>query len=474
MPKYSFKTLSTKTLITFLTLSTFLTFTGAGCTRTASQEVKDRSKPITLNYWRVFDDSDAFDGLIKAYRQLHPNVQIAYRKLTYDEYEKTVLTALSEDRGPDILSLQNTWMNRWQSRLLPVPTTLSVPFREITGTIKKQEVTVLRDVPGMTPKKVQTDFADVVAKDVILKTPQADPKAPLLDRVYGLPLSVDTMVLYANKELLNNAGIAQPAKYWKDFQDQVKKITRLDETGAIIQSGAAIGTSTNVERQSDILSALMLQNGAVMTDQDGIAVFDKIPAAFASRQTAPGAEALTFYSDFANPEKEVYTWNDRMPASLEAFVRGQTAYFFGYAYHLPLIKARNPNLKFSVNPFPQIEGNTPVAYANYWVESVSKKTKFPNEAWDFIQFITDQKNVDKYLTATRKPPSLRSLMKLQVNDLELAAFGDQLPFAKSWYHGNDAIATENAFADMIKQVLTGEDPNKVIILGATKVNQTLK
>lgn len=462
-----------KRALSFLFLFAAVIFVGAGC-RTVDPETAARSKPVTLNYWRVFDDQDVFDDVIKKFRVQHPNIQINYRKLTFDEYERTVLTALSEDRGPDIISIHNTWMGRWQSRIQPIPQTLSVPFREITGTIKKQEVTVLRNVAGVTPKKIQADFLDVVANDVIIPTEQADPRAPLVDRVYGLPLSVDTMVLFANKELLNNAGIAQPAREWKEFQEHVKKLTRLDETGAIIQSGAAIGAGANVERSSDILSALMMQNGAVMADQNNIAIFDKIPAVLAGRENPPGAEALSFYTDFANPEKEVYTWNDRMPASLEAFVRGQTAYFFGYSYHIPLIKQRSPELQFSVSKLPQISGNSPVAYANYWVEAVTKKTKYPNEAWAFVQFMADPANVELYLNKARKPPALRALLPKSFNDLELAPFAEQLPYAKSWYHGNDAVATENTFTEMITQVLAGEDPKKAIILGATKVNQTLK
>jgi len=455
-------------------LATVLLLAGFGC-RGANKEVIQRSQPITLKYWRVFDGDEAFGLIFNDYRKIHPNIAIEYRRFRFDEYEKALLDAIAEDKGPDIISLHNTWLRRWQPRLLPVPPVLSVPYRELQGTIKKELVTVIHQVPGMSIKQLANDFVDVVSEDAILPTEQEDPRAPLIPKIYGLPLSVDTMVIFYNRDILNRSGIAQPASDWRLFQEQVKKITKLDEVGAIIQSGAALGTTDNVERSTDVLGLLMMQNGTPMTDQNGTVTFDKYPPELAGRPYPPGAEALIFYTDFANPEKEVYTWNDKMPNSLAAFVNGQTAFYFGYSYNIADIRLNNPKLNFGISAFPQIEGNKPVNYANYWIETVSNKTKYPNETWDFVQFMTKAENAQKYLAATKKPTALRGLVNGQLEDLDLSVFAAQVPTAKSWYHGTDAEATEKAFAEMIRQMLAGEaDPKKIVELGATKVNQTIK
>ena len=49
-------------------------------------EVKNKMAPITLSYWRVFDEEDDFRELIQAYNLQHPNIKIEYRKLRYSEY----------------------------------------------------------------------------------------------------------------------------------------------------------------------------------------------------------------------------------------------------------------------------------------------------------------------------------------------------------------------------------------------------
>jgi ABC-type glycerol-3-phosphate transport system substrate-binding protein len=256
----------------------------------------------------------------------------------------------------------------------------------------------------------------------------------------------------------------------------VKAVTRFDGIGTIIQSGAAIGAADNVDRSPDILQLLMMQNGAAMTDADGVASFDEYPPELVGRPLPPGAEALVFYTDFANPEKEVYSWNDKMPNSLDAFVSGKTAYFFGYAYHLPVIRQLNRNLNFGIAPMPQIAGNPDVNIANYWIETVSNKTAHPDEAWEFVQFVTNAQNAPTYLNATNKPTARRGLVSSQLEDLDMSVFASQVPSARSWYHGTDAPAMEEAFRTMIRQYLSGddEDPANVVRIGATKVNQTIE
>ena len=328
----------------------------------------------------------------------------------------------------------------------------------------------------MAPRRtdVANDFLDTVGTDVILPVPQADPRAPGVERVYALPLSVDALVLYYNKDLLNEAEIAQPAQTWSDFQAQVSRLTKFDEAGKIVQSGAAVGTAENVERAADILSLLMMQNGTPMTDESGRAAFDRQPAETAGQPATPGATALTFYNDFANPLKEVYAWNQDQENSLLAFETGKVAYFFGYSYHLPLIRAQAPKLRFGLAPVPQIAGNQPVNFANYWVEAVSGQTAYGNEAWDFLKFVTSADQAKRYLSAVNRPTALRQLVNGQLEEADLSVFASEIPSARSWYRGKDNQAAERIMRDMIGEMLQPEaEVQKILELGAVKVNQTL-
>ena len=92
--------------IVISSLLALLVLSGAIC-KSVSPEIKEATKPVQLVFWRVYDDSDAFSALIAEYNKMHPNINITYRKLRFSEFEKKLLDALAEDRGPDIFSILN-------------------------------------------------------------------------------------------------------------------------------------------------------------------------------------------------------------------------------------------------------------------------------------------------------------------------------------------------------------------------------
>ena len=326
----------------------------------------------------------------------------------------------------------------------------------------------LKTIKSLSLKELRDSFVDVVSHDVILND----------GKIYGLPLSVDTLAMYYNKDLLNNAGISQLPQYWnKEFLQDIKKLTKQDAKKGLVQSGVALGTAVNINRYSDIISVLMLQNGAVIEDENGQVVFNLVPAATKDSNYNPGLEALRFYTDFANPGKESYAWNNDLPNSLNMFMSGNLAILFSYSYDLATIKAQAPKLNFSVAKLPQIEGNPPtnINFANYWVEVVSKKSTHQNEAWDFIQFITKEEQAKSYLEKTKKPTALRSLVQAQKVDNDIGVFADQVLTAKSWYKGKNALAAEDALKDMIETTIknTAVKLQTILDTAAARVQQTI-
>jgi multiple sugar transport system substrate-binding protein len=459
-----------KRLISILVVPAVLLTMGAGCFGGGSAPTASAEK-VTLKYWRVFDEKDSFEEIIKAYEALHPNVTIEYRKLRTEDYEKELIRALAEGEGPDIFSLHNTKMGEYQNLLQPMPSEVNVTYQVAKGTLRKEVVLEARREPTLSQKAFKQQFVDVVAMDAI-RDYQPDPEEDATERIFGVPLAVDTLSLFYNEELLNAAGIAEPPKTWEDFMADSIKLTKYDSNGGIIQSGAALGTTKNVERPADILSALMLQNGTVMTDERGRVAFHTIPSG-TPEGVFPGLDAVRFYTDFANPTREAYSWNETFPNNLEAFANGQAAFFLGYSYHIPTLESMAPKLEYSVAKLPQISGSREVNYGNYWLETVSKTTKSSDYAWDFLLYAADPDHVGTYLAEAKKPTALRSLISSQLEDETLGVFASQLLTAKSWYKGKDADAMEKAFKDLSNGVLleTGK-PEDVLSQAARVVSQT--
>lgn len=460
-----------KRSLSILTILSVFVLTGQGCLGGGGGGTATLPR-VELEYWRVFDGEDTFDEVIDSYRALHPNIQVNYRRLRFEEYEEELIRAFAEGRGPDIFSVHNTWTREYQDLMMPMPPTVTIVQQEQRGTVRREVVTVAVEKQTMSMSAFQNNFVEAVLTDSVLPY-QPDPRQDAQDRIYGLPLSVDTLALYFNRDLLDSAGIATPPATWSQFQEQVTNLTTINEAGEIVQSGAALGTPDNVERSPDILSLLMMQTGTPMTDERGRVAFNTIPSD-APEGVYPALNATQFYTDFANPTREVYTWNDSQPNSLEAFTNGEAAFFIGYSYHAPLIQTSAPRLNFGVTQIPQIANSREVNFGSYWIEGVSAQTEEADWAWDFLLHAADEENVIAHLSAAEKPTALRTLIDDQLDHQTIGPFADQLLTAETWYRGRDIDAAEQAMRELIGDILSGtfEDPEDAVDLAAQKVAQT--
>ncbi|MEK7656112.1 MAG: extracellular solute-binding protein [Patescibacteria group bacterium] len=466
-------------IISFIAGITIFSFlAGQGCTRAPDAAVTQASKHVELNVWAVIDDLDAYQSIVNDYRALHPNVSVNYRRLRNEEYESELLNALAEDRGPDIFMIHNTWIGKYQPKILPMPLFTNVAVQTVVGTVKKEVTFQLATDRSISVKQYKNDYPEAVSKDTVRTiNVSTDPdKRQMEQRIMAVPVSVDTLAMYVNKDLLNTAGIPTVPSEWSAFQQAIPKLVKQDSQGKLLQYGAGIGTGYNVERSPDILSVLMMQNGSEMSAEDGTPTFGLIPSALAGlRDRPPAYQALEFYTDFANPGKEVYTWNKDQPNSLEAFLQGKSAFFFGYSYHLPTIRARAPKLNLGIAPLPQIEGNPTVNYANYWTWTVSKKTKSPDIAWNFLNFMIKPEEAKKYLDTAKRPAAIKSLLADQLEDEDIGVFASQVLTAKSWYYGDDPGAMEDALEQLVENVIDGVEEIPTAVQNAvSKVSQTIR
>lgn len=455
-----------------------LVVAGAGCTGAPDAAATQAAKKTTLVVWGVVDDQDAYQSIFNDFRQIYPFVQIEYRRFRLEEYEAEMLNALAEDRGPDIFLIHNTWVGKYQPKLLPQPPTVKVAAQKVVGTLKKEVTYELQSQRTVTPFQFREDYPDAVGQDFVrsVDVSTVSGKRDIQPRVFGVPMSVDTLAMYVNKDLLNTAGVSTVPQDWLSFQNAVKRLTRQTPQGEIQQAGAAIGTGLNVERSPDILALLMMQNGADMSAEDGSPTFNVLPTRLEGiLEEPPAYQAVRFYTDFGNPGKEVYTWNNQQPNSLDAFVQGKAAFFFGYAYHMPIIKARGPKINLGISKVPQIEGNPVVNFANYWAWGVSKKTKNPDLSWALLNFMRKPEENTKFLAIAKRPAALKSQIDAQLEDPDVNVFAAQVLTAKSWYRGNNARTADDALVSLIEAALVTDQEQlpQLVNLAVQKVAQTI-
>lgn len=418
----------------------FMVSSGLGCKGLSKQE-KDATKSIGLEYWTVNDDVDQIKNLISKYTVNRPYLTVSVRQLTESELYSRLIEALAEDQGPDIISIHNRMLPAFYSKLATMPSSVTdATVQTIQGKLRKETVININAQNLPSVWQIDNEYIQVVKKDVIYN-----------GQIYGLPLSVDTMALYYNKDLLDRAGIAQTPKTWNEFQAAVKKITKYDITGkSILQAGTALGAGDNIEGFDDLLFVLFEQSNVSFTNSNR-AVFNLSSAV--GSNLSPAMSVMNFYTDFANPGKDTYSWNETMSNSLNDFIAGKVGFFFGYSYHNSLIKARAPQLNVKILPLPQLNSDKPVNVANYWIQTVVKKSSHQSEAWGLINYLTHSSVTKEYLDKTGRPSALRAYITEQQQKKELEPFVSQLLVAENWYRGKSYATAKSALSYMLSQWL---------------------
>lgn len=350
---------------------------------------------VELVMWGLWDESSLMEGYIEKFQEQYPNVTIEYRKQSSEANYRDKLTRdMAVDRGPDIFSIHRSWVDAERDIIQPMPSEI------------------------MSEREYREQFLDPVVTDFMRN-----------GEVYGFPMYLDVLSLFYNRDAFNDAGILNPPKTWSEFQDITAQLTRIDDDGQITRSGAALGGADNVNRAHDILSVLIMQQGSDMV-RGGEAVLNTYP----NRSGNPGANGLQFYTEFVDPQKQVYTWNDRQSNSITAFAQREAMMMFGYSHHIDRVRRENPRLNFDVARLPQIApaDEDVITYADYWGYTVSHRAENPRIAYEFLKFLTEKDNLNDYHQRTRLPTPRKDLIESHRNNLEYGVFAEQLLNAKTW------------------------------------------
>lgn len=285
------------------------------------------------------------------------------------------------------------------------------------------------------------------------------------DGVLGLPLVVDPLVVYYNKDILAQATFVLPPKTWSNLQQSVPILTKRDARNNITQSAIALGTPLNVDNMKDILATLFLQTGNSIVAYDAaanrnVAVLGTVTT---GTTASPAGQALAFYTSFSNPTNANYSWNSSLPASLPHFLAGKSAFYIGRASELFAIQAQNPNLNFDVAEIFQTDQNArPVTFGSFTGVGIVKNAPNFTAAYAAIGAITTAVNVDALSKALSLPPVRRDLLLVGQPNPYVSVFFKAALSAFAWPDPNAAQST-TIFRDMITTVTSGRgEPSTAI------------
>ncbi|MEK7085162.1 MAG: extracellular solute-binding protein, partial [Patescibacteria group bacterium] len=222
----------------------------------------------------------------------------------------------------------------------------------------------------------------------------------------SVPLTVDPLVAYWNRDRFGAGGVARPPRYWDELLTAGPKLVVRNRLGQIQSASVSLGEYRNITNAKEILAALFFQGGGRLVSRgaEGYAV--------SLDDFANGGSALGFFTEFANPVKSLYTWNRGLPESRALFAAGDLALYFGFASEYQGLREKNPHLNMSATPFPQTrDSKLVVSFGKVWGLAALKTGKNPGGALRLGFALADSTRIGKLATALGTVPPLRALVE---------------------------------------------------------------
>lgn len=275
-----------------------------------------------------------------------------------------------------------------------------------------------------------------------------------VEGIYALPLFVDPLVLYYNRDLLSAVGQAKPIEYWDEIYASAANLSKKDPAGNLVSSVMALGEARNIPNAKDILAMLMLQAGTPITRLVGTQLRSQMGLSF-DFPTPPGESALNFYTQFSNPTRVYYSWNRSLIDAQTHFTSGDSAYYLGFASELDLIRNKNPNLNFGVSLVPQSRvSDKVITYGRLRGVAISRGTANINATFLALTKLVSKVPALALSDVLVLPPARRDLLSDKPADAFLSVFYDASLQSKGWLDP-DTVRTDAIFREAIESVTSG-------------------
>lgn len=285
--------------------------------------------------------------------------------------------------------------------------------------------------------------------------------------IVAFPITIDPLMMYYNRSMLDSAGITTAPLYWDQFTEIIPKINQKDENKKITKSTLALGQFSNINNAKGILSTLFLQGGSnIVIEREGNYFSDLEVNTNSKPDTL-----LAFFASFADPSKPFYSWNRLLPSSRDFFSSDDLAFYFGYASELPYLINKNPNLNFAVTAMPQIKNaNNKATYAKVTGVAISKFSKNINTALAAASLMSTGKFAESYSKSLVLAPANRASLSTKPTDQYFPYFYSSALFSKSWLDPSRED-TNDVFRSMVDGVLSNnQTPAEAIDGASSKIN----
>jgi multiple sugar transport system substrate-binding protein len=357
----------------------------------ASEDVK-----LTFSIWGNDTHKKMYEDMIVKFNEKNPSIHVEIMTIPFADYQQKLTIMQASRTAPDL-----AWL---AERMVP----------QFTSTDALLDISALKSDADYNFADIYPSTLDLITKD---------------GKNYGIPFSTPPSMIYYNKNLFKEKGLATPTELYKqgkwNYEEYLKAAKALTDSSKGIYG-------TNLIRNGwanwpDAFQTVFNAYGAELINKEG----NKF-----TLNSTEGEQALQMFSDMVFKDGV-----HPKPGDQTTFDSGKIAMqkeLFSYMGKAKAVK----DFEWDIAPLPA-GPKGPGTTLGYGAVVVLKDTAHPKEATEFLKFITNPANMaisSQYFVPSRKSvlesdgflkqgPSAES-MKLAV--IDQMATAKTLPTFKDW------------------------------------------
>lgn len=348
-----------KKIISGILMITLIIGVVGGCGNKGNSEegTKDDGKKIELSMFHRYSDGaskEFFDEVAAEFEEEHPHIKINVSSADNANYKQEINVKLASNQAPDIFF---AWSGVYAENFVNGGRAL-----DMTSYIEEDK-----------------EWSDGII---------ANQFGPFTydGKIYGIPLVMDGKTFYYNEEIFEKLGLTVP-ETWEEFKEVLNKIS---ETEYI---------PISLGNQEDWATGhYMTTLNQRMVDADTLAADYALEGDFTDPQYVEALKRLEELVPYFTPEFNSTSYD----TGISDFISGKAAIYYEQFNQVQYIQPAEFN--WSWFDFPDIKegkGNQDALTGAPQGFMISADTKYPDEAMEFLKFLTSKEVAEKMVKDTQ-------------------------------------------------------------------------
>ncbi|WP_408009545.1 ABC transporter substrate-binding protein [Pseudalkalibacillus sp. A8] len=304
-------------------------------------ENKSEDEQVTIVYARGQDATKATDEIIKAFEKEHPNINVEFREMPSDtgaQHDAYVTALNGKSSEIDVMDLDVVWPAEFAQAGYVMP----------------------------LDRFLKNDGIDL--KDY---NEGAVSAANFEGRQWAMPKFIDAGMLFYQTDITE-----EPSKNWDELMSQASELKGEEGTkfGYLMQAKQYEGLVCNAVE-------FIASYGGSIVNEDGEVVVD-------SEESIKGLEKLVEVANSDFVPENITTFTE--PESHTSFIEGESPFIRNWPYQYALANDEEQSKivgNVGVVPLPEGDAGSAAALGG-WMTAINQFSEHPEEAWEFVKFMT--------------------------------------------------------------------------------------